>query len=246
MWPAKYLHKPNADWFSHLEELRQRLLISLLVFIAASIISYFFSSHLIEWLTWPLRRYNDTQLIFQKPYEAFLVHIQVAALAGVIFSSPILLTQLWCFISPGLYEREKKLFLSLIGITIALFLIGILFAFYVIIPWGLHFLLSYQTETVQPLLDIGAYFSFVIGMILAFGVLFDFPIIIFGLVKLGITNARDLAGARKIIIVLIFIAAALLTPSPDPLSQLALAIPLILLFELTLLVCRWSERRPAV
>jgi sec-independent protein translocase protein TatC len=115
-------------------------------------------------------------------------------------------------------------------------LAGAAFAYGVVIPWGLHFLLSFQTEGMKPLLGVGPYFSFLIGMILAFGVLFDFPIAIVGLVRLGVLQTARLKRGRRAVIVLILIASAVLTPSPDPVSQLLLAVPLLFLFEVSLFV----------
>ena len=133
--------------------------------------------------------------------------------------------------------------IPIIVVSLLLFLCGMCFAYYLVIPLGLHFLLSFQTESLRPLLAIGPYFSFLIGMILAFGVLFDFPVFVVGLVQLGITDSRTLSKARKTIIVCIFIAAAILTPSPDPVSQLLLAVPLLVLFEISLLIAKRIERR---
>ncbi len=231
------------DFFSHLEELRRRLIVSLIAFLAAAIVCYFFSHTLLDWLIEPLRRFQSAELFFQKPYEAFLTHLKVAAFAGFVLSSPLLFTELWFFISPGLYEREKKVLLPLIVTSILLFLLGTFFAYAIVIPWGLHFLLSFQTESLKPLLGVGAYFSFLIAMMLAFGAMFDFPVILIGLVQLKLVQTKTLAKSRKVIFVLILIAAAILTPSPDPASQLALALPLLLLFEASLATGRWLEKR---
>ncbi len=243
MWPEKFSLRHNSEFFLHLEELRQRLLFSLCVFFAAFVVSFYFSHALLDFLIGPLRAFNQSQIYFQEPYEAFLIHIQIAALAAFVISSPVLLTQMWVFIAPGLYEKEKKLFVPVIAASIALFLFGTWFAYQFAIPWGLYFLLSFQTESLRPLLRIGPYFSFLIGMVLAFGVLFEFPVVIIGLVKLGIVNTRALAKSRRIIIVVLFIVAAILTPSPDPFSQVLLALPLFLLFEGSLWIARCMERR---
>ena len=225
-----------SDFLSHLEELRRRLITILIVFSAAAALCYFFSHPLLDLLTAPLRRYGDVRLYFQKPYEAFLTHLKVAALGGFVLSSPVIFAQAWLFVAPGLYEKEKKVFLPVLFISIFLFLTGVLFAYFVIIPWGLAFLLSFQTESLRPLLGIEPYFSFLNGMILAFGVFFDFPVVLVGLVRLGVVRTQTLARARRSMIVFIFIAAAVLTPSPDPLSQILLAVPMVGLFEISLWV----------
>ena len=242
MWPAKFSPRLEPDFLSHLEELRRRLIVSLAAFFLFSIFSYFFSKQLLDFLTLPLNQFQQAQLFFQTPYEAFLTHLKVAAFAGFLLSSPILLTQGWFFVAPGLYPREKKIFLPLILVTCLLFLVGALFAYLVVVPWGLHFLLSFQTESLKPLLGISPYFSFLAGMVLAFGFVFDFPIVIISLVRLEIINTKKLANARKGIIVFLFFLAAVLTPSPDPISQLLLAFPLIFLFEISIFAARRMEK----
>jgi len=229
---------PN-EFLTHLEELRRRLILVLVVFCVATGVCYFFSQQLVDFFAEPLRRFQGTELYFQKPYEAFLTHIKVAAVAGLFFSSPVLLGQAWLFLAPGLYPDEKKIIFPLILASVLLFVGGAVFAYQAVIPWGLRFLLAFQTESLKPLIGIGPYFSFTLGMLLAFGVLFEFPIVILGLVQLGVVSPETLAKSRKVIILGIFVIAAVLTPSPDPVSQLLLAIPLFLLFEASL----WLARR---
>ncbi|MBN1689332.1 MAG: twin-arginine translocase subunit TatC [Candidatus Omnitrophica bacterium] len=240
------MRKPNVpleDFVSHLEEFRRRLLVSLLAFGGATVLCLFFSGQLLDFFIKPLQEYGDLQLFFQKPYEAFLTHLKVAALGGIFLASPIIFSQVWLFVAPGLYDSEKKILTPLILVSVLLFSSGAFFAYQVVIPWGLRFLLSYQTESLRPLLGVGPYFSFLMGTIIAFGVLFEFPIVMVGLVQLQIAQTKDLARSRRLIIVLIFVAAAVLTPSPDPVSQVFLAVPLMILFEISLWVCQWVEKR---
>lgn len=232
------------NFIPHLEELRRRLLICLAVFFATSIISYFFSHTLLEFFTQPLRNGPyPAGLIFQKPYEAFLIHLKVAAFAGFLISSPVLLFQGWLFVAPGLYEREKKIFLPIILISIILFWVGVIFSYVFVVPWALQFLLGFQTETLRPLLSVGPYFSFLTGMMAVSGVLFDFPVFMVGLVELGVVKIKTIIESRKLVIVLIFITAAILTPSPDPVTQLLLALPLLGLFEISLRMASLRERK---
>lgn len=232
------------NFIPHLEELRRRFLLCAAVFAVTSVISYFFSREILDFLTQPLSQSPyPAQLVFQKPYEAFLIHIKVAAFAGFLFSSPLLLWQLWLFVAPGLYEKEKMVFVPVVWISIALFWVGILFSYFFVVPWTLQFMLGFQTDTLRPLLTVGSYFSFLIGMLISFGVLFDFPVFMVGAVELGVVTTGALRRSRRIIIVLIFITAAVLTPSPDPLSQLLLALPLLVLFELSLWIARIRERK---
>lgn len=230
------------DFLPHLEELRKRIITCLLALSAASVVCYFFSKPILDFLIWPLRQYSSEPLVFQKPYEAFLIHIKVALFSGLILSSPIIFGQLWHFLAPGLYEKEKKLFLPVVIISAALFVIGVLFGHFLVMPWGLRFMLDFQTASLKPLISAGSYFSFLIGMLLAFGVLFDFPVIIVGLVELGVVKTAALRESRRAIVVIIFIVAAVLTPSPDPISQCLLAFPLWGLFEISLAVAAQREQ----
>lgn len=233
----------TPDFLNHLEEFRKRLIVSIAAFLLCSIAAYFFSHQILNFLIAPLKRFHPVDLVFQRPYEAFLIHIKAATIIGFLAASPVLFTQAWLFIKPGLYEHEKKLLTTLSLSSIVFFMVGAAFAYWVAIPYGLDFLLSYQTENLKPFIGVEAYFSFLTGMAAAFGLLFDFPIILIGLIKLRVIRTEAIAKARKPIIVVIFILAAVLTPSPDPISQLILAIPLMLLFELSLLGGRFLERR---
>lgn len=233
------------SYVPHLEELRRRLIVCAVFFLAATIASSFFSRQLLDFLTAPLHRFHVASLYFQKPFEAFVIHLKAAAFSGLILSLPVFFTQGWFFAAPGLYEREKRMFLPLIFISVLLFLAGAFFAYALVIPWGLQFLLGFETESLKPMLTSGPYFSFITTMLFAFGVLFDFPLVVVALTALGIVKVATLARIRRFVIVGIFIVAAILTPSPDPVSQLLLAVPLCLLFEISLLVGRFFEKRQA-
>ncbi|HTL47981.1 MAG TPA: twin-arginine translocase subunit TatC [Verrucomicrobiae bacterium] len=233
----------TPDFLSHLEELRKRILVSLFVFVACTVAAYFFSRQIVNFLIEPLHKQQNAQLVFQTPYEAFLTYVKVSAVTGLLLSLPVIFFEFWKFVSPGLYDREKKVILPLSFVCVLLFLAGVCFAYFLVIPFGLGFLLSFQTESLRPLIAIAPYFSFLLGMILAFGALFDFPVVLLGLIKLGVMKTETLASMRKLIVVGIFVVAAILTPSPDPVSQLLLAIPLVLLFEITLLIAGRIEKK---
>jgi sec-independent protein translocase protein TatC len=231
-----------SDFTPHLEELRRRALLCLAVFFLISFAAYFFARPLLDFLTQPIHGYPGAVLVFQKPHEAFLIHLRVAAFTGILLASPLFFIQGWLFVAPGLYEKEKRTFLPIIITTILLFFIGVLFSYYFVIPFGLKFLLGFGTESLRPMINVAAYFSFLTGMLLAFGLLFDFPVILIGLVSLGVVKTAVLSRSRKVIVVILFIAAAALTPSPDPLSQLLLAFPLWGLFEISLIIARIKEK----
>ena len=234
------------DFVSHLEELRRRLLWILFVFAAAAVLGFFWTQPLLHWAMQPLSLAGVKTLVFHKPHEAFAVTCQAAVGFAVALTFPFFLIQTWLFISPGLYVREKRLGLVLCFVLLILFFAGALFAYLAAIPFGLQFLLTFQSGSLQPLLTVEEYFSFVGSMLLIFGLLFDFPVAVYGLVRLGLVSLETLTGMRRVVMVVIFILAAVLTPSPDPVSQICLALPLLLLFELAILAAKLSRPKPLV
>lgn len=234
----------TADFISHLEELRHRIFIALSAFLTAWIVCYFFSRPLVEALIFPLKRYEDAQLVFQTPYEAFMTHLNVSALAGFGVSSPVIFAQIWGFLTPALYPSEKKIFFPLVLLSVFLFAAGFLFAYWVVVPVGLHFFLSFQTDSLKPLLSIGPYFSFLLWMTMVCGFMFDFPLVLLALIRLGVLPHKALIAMRKYVVVGIFIVAAVITP-PDPVSQIMVAGPLWFLFEACILLGKWFQpKRP--
>lgn len=151
--------------------------------------------------------------------------------------------ELWLFVAPGLHRREKKLAVLLISASTFLFLAGAAFAFWVLVPWGLGFFLGFQTDSLRPLLGINAYFSFLGGTVLASGLAFDLPVVILGLVRLGILNPEALRRARRFVIVLCFILAGVITPTTDPATQILLTLPLLLLYEGCVLLSGWAGKK---
>ncbi len=228
-----------ANFISHLEELRLRLIVTLAVFLCALIAGFIFADPLIAWLMRPLEAASPAGLVFHKPHEAFLIHVQAAAMLAVLTAIPVFMVQAWQFAAPGLYAHEKKTGIFVSAASAGLFIAGILFAYYAAAPWGLKFLLGFQSADLRPLLSAQDYFSFLGGLFAAFGLLFVFPVLIVGAVRLGIVSPEVLARSRRVAVLVIFVVAAILTPSPDPASQILLALPLLLLFEGSL----WFSRR---
>ena len=220
-------------FLDHLEELRSRLLKSILVVFIATIICYFFSEEIMTFLTYP---YPD-KLIFLAPTESFIVHIKISLFAGIFLSLPILFYQLWQFVVPGLLEKEKVYVPLIVIFSTFFFLIGAAFCYSVIIPFGLKFLLGWQTENLVPSVTIKEYLKFVTMLILVFGIVFELPLLSFFLTKMGILTPYFLRKNRRYGIVLTFILAAILTP-PDFVTQLLLAGPLILLYEVSIIVSK--------
>ncbi len=231
----------EGTFFEHLDELRRRLWSVVIVFLASAGGALFYADKLLEFAVAPVRS-ETTALYFFTPSDAFTVKIKLALLAGLLISSPVILGQFWLFISPAMHKNEKKAVLPLVILTSLLFLAGAAFSFWKVVPVTLHFLLSMQTEWMRPMLSVSEYLSFLTMMVVAFGLAFNFPVFILIPVIAGILNAKMLNQFHRQVVVLIFIAAAILTPGPDIASQLMLAVPLIVLFELSLLGAVIIER----
>lgn len=232
----------DLNIFDHLEELRKRLIVSLISVGALSVLSFFSSDVLIKLIVAPAMRYIYS-LYFFSPYEAFMTKIKVSIVTGLVLSLPVIFYQLWLFVSPGLYPKEKKLVLPLVIISSVLFLIGVLFSYYLVIPFALSFFLNFQTGTLAPLISIGSYLSFFLSLVLIFGFLFDIPVVLIGLIVLGVIKTEFLKAQRKITIVAIFILAAVLTPTVDLFTQCVLAVALWMLFEFSIWVGAQIEKK---
>lgn len=218
----------------HLEELRRRLIIALVVLGVATVLSFLFVDRLLAFLIRPVGR-----VVFLAPTEAFFVRVKVALLAGVFLSLPVFLYQIWRFVSTGLTPTERRYGLWLLPPAFILFVGGALFALVAIIPVGVRFLLNYQVPGVlEPMISIGAYTSFVTAFLLAFGLVFELPIVLIFLTKIGLVTPAWLAARRRYAIVIIVGAAAVLTPGGDVFSQLLMAIPTYLLYEVSIWIAR--------
>ena len=221
---------PPLTFFGHLEELRRRIFISLAAVLGGTLAGTFFSDRALRVFLRPIRD-EIGRAYFFSPAEALVVKLKVAMLLGLLLAAPVLFWQFWQFISPALFHQEKKIFLALVGVTSALFLFGAYFCFYGVLPTALKFLVGMRSDYLAPMISITEYVSFLSGMALAFGVAFNLPVVILGLVKVGALNSKMLSHYQRHAIVLIFIVAAVLTPGPDIASQLMLAVPLFILFE---------------
>jgi sec-independent protein translocase protein TatC len=217
---------------AHLEELRKRLIYSFLSVGVAFGISYAYIKEIVEILMRPLVRAlpAGSSLVFTAVPEAFFTYLKAALLAGVFFSSPFILYQIWAFVSPGLYEREKKYIYPYLFVSTTFFVAGALFCYLIVFPVVFRFFLSFATNDIRPLPAIKEYLTFTIKLLLAFGLLFQWPALILFLSRMGVVSSRALAKNRKYAILGIFVAAAVLTP-PDLVSQLLLAGPLLVMYE---------------
>lgn len=224
----------------HLEELRARLLWAVAAFAAATMLSLLFVERILNALIRPVGR-----VVFLAPTEAFFVRLKVAALAGVFLSLPVILYQIWRFVAVGLTRTERRYTLSLLPASMLLFVGGAAFAFFTILPIGVRFLLSYQTGALVPMISVGAYTSFATAFVLAFGLVFQLPIVILFLARLGVVTPATLAAGRRYAILAIVVASAVLTPGTDVFSQLLMAVPTYLLYEASIWVARIFVPRAA-
>lgn len=227
------LDDPELPVVEHLIELRRRLIYSLCALAAASAASYRWSGEILSWLARPAGG-----LVFSAPAEAFYMRLKIAGAAGLVLTLPFVLHQAWLFVAPALERRMRPLALRLIPLSYVLFLLGASMALFVVVPAALKFLLSYGSEDVRPLLTLGAYLGFVVQLTVAFGVVFQLPLVLAFLNKAGIVSRAWLSAKRPYLYLGAFLGAALLTPGPDVFSQLALALPAVALLELTLLFLR--------
>jgi len=234
--------------FQHLEELRTRLLICCLAVGIGFVVSYFFSSRIFEILMMPWIRAmpagQPAKLIYTAPHEAFFVYMKVSFIAGTILGAPVILWQIWKFVAPGLYENEKRYMLPVILFSSFCFISGVLFGYFVVIPVAFRFFASFSSEYITPMLRTTEYLSFANKMLLSFGIAFEMPVFAFFLAKMGVLSADFLKRKRKWAIVLIFIAAAVLTPSPDVVSQLLMALPLLVLYEGSVWIVYFFGEKP--
>jgi len=225
------------SFLGHLEELRHRLIKSIASVLLLSIVFYFFSERVIDYLTIPV-----SVTYFTSPTEAFSIRIKLSLILGLMASIPLVLYQIWKFVVPGLTKKEVKYVFPVVFFSSLFFLGGASFCYFLVLPLGIKFLLGFQTERLLPLIKIGDYVSFVAWMVLAFGLVFQLPILTFFLGKIGLVSSLTLRKGRKYAFLGILILAAVLTPSPDVFSQLLLAIPLYVLYEVSIIVVRITAK----
>jgi sec-independent protein translocase protein TatC len=239
----------------HLIELRQRMLKSVVALFVAFIVCFFFAEYLYAYLTQPLAdilasRRDDPRMIFTALTEVFFTYVKVAFFAGAFISCPIFLTQLWLFVAPGLYKKERHALLPFLAATPILFFIGGALVYYVIFPLAATFLIGFEVPRGEGVLAIeleakvGEYLSLIMKLIFAFGLCFQLPVLMTLLARVGLATSAGMAAKRKYAIVAVFVVAAVLTP-PDPISQISLAVPIILLYEISIYMAKMVERKKA-
>lgn len=232
---------------SHLEELKTRLIRVLIAVGIGFGVCYLFKDWSFRIITKPLVEAMPAQssLIFTGLPEAFFIHMKIAFFASLLITAPYTLFEIWRFVSPGLYRNEKKYVFPFIFFSSLLFGSGVLFGYFVALPPAFVFFVSFSTDVLKPMISFLEYLDLTLKFLLAFGLCFEMPVFMFFLAKLGIVNAKMLSKQRRYAILIIFIAAAILTPSPDAFSQILMAIPLMVLYEVSIFVTKFARKKKA-
>jgi sec-independent protein translocase protein TatC len=251
---AEDIDDTRMPLLDHLVELRRRLIYSFLALIVLFFVSYFFSEDIFRFLVQPYADLVEGQanrrMIFTALHEAFFTYIKVAAFSALFFGFPIFASQLWLFVAPGLYRNEKGAFLPFLIATPILFIMGGAMVYYIVMPLAFKFFLSFESVggdgalPIQLEAKVDQYLSLAMRLIFAFGVSFELPVLMTLLARVGMVSAAGLADKREYAMVLAFVAAAILTP-PDVISQIMLAVPIIILYEISILSAKFVERQRA-
>jgi sec-independent protein translocase protein TatC len=245
---VKDIDDTKQPLLEHLIELRRRLLWSLATLVLCFFVCFYFAKDIFAVLVQPLLKAGQGRLIYTDIFEAFFTQVKVSLFAALMLAFPVIATQLWRFVAPGLYAREKKAFLPFLLMTPVFFAGGACFAYFVAMPWALHFLLSYQGDVggvhQEALPGVGNYLTFVTRFLFGFGAAFLLPILLMILERAGIVTREQLAGSRRYAIVGSAAVAAVLTP-PDVVSMLMLLVPLYSLYEFAILAIRITHWRAA-
>lgn len=233
------------SFLEHLEELRSRLIRAAIAIGIGFGVCIVFGERVFSVFAAPITKLlpKDSSLVFTSLPDPFFVYLKVAFITGIFLALPYVLYQVWLFVRPGLLEKEKKLALPFIVVSTLLFYIGAVFAYFIVFPAAFQFFLSYETAELKPMISIRDYVSLVMLLMLAFGAIFETPVVIVVLGLLGLVDSSFLKKGRRYFIVLAFVIAALLTPTPDVINQTLMAIPLILFYELGIHVLRLIEQK---
>ena len=243
----------QASFVEHLTELRSRLIKSIIYLFIFFLICYLYSEEIYSFLLAPYSNAvrddeSSRRMIFTALQETFITYLKVSFFAAMFVASPIILTQIWKFIAPGLYKNEKKALLPYLIATPILFLLGGMLVYYLIMPLAIKFFLSFETTSqvtnlpIQLEAKVNEYLSLIMRLIFAFGISFQLPVLLSLLARVGFVDSNYLRKRRKYVIVIIFAIAAVLTP-PDPITQIGLGIPLLILYELSILSVQIIEKR---
>ncbi len=223
----------------HLTELRKRLIYSSVVLIVSIFVSYSFSEMIVKYI---IDIAPNINFVFIAPAELLLSYVKIAVISGFVVSAPFLILQIWIFVSPGLKKKEKRTIATSLFVGGIFFIAGVVFAFLVVLPIMLQFFMGFQIEEIEEMISFSSYLTFVINTLLSFGIIFELPIIMVILTRFRIISVSFIKKNRKYTILIIFIVAAILTP-PEVITQILLAVPMILLFEVGVLFASIVERK---
>lgn len=210
----------------HLGELRRRIVISVMAIVVGTIVAYGYVDELMKFVTAPAGK-----LYFMSPAEGFFAYLKLAVFAGLMLALPVVLWQVWAFVAPALTSGEKKWAIIMVPGSVLLFFSGVAFAYLLVWPAAVKFFLGFGSETLQPMLSLGQYLSFLLSFILPFGIIFNLPLALLVLARMGIISSAFLAKQRKVMIVVAFIVGGIITPTPDIFSQTMMAVPILVLYE---------------
>jgi len=229
---------------SHLDELRSRLIKCFIAVGVGFVASYGFKEVLFNILARPLMKVMDQgdHLIFTGLPEAFFTYLKVALLSGIMLGSPVILYQFWMFVAPGLYKKERRMMVPIVILSSFFFISGALFGYFIVFPWGFKFFLGFATESIRPLPSMKEYLAFSAKLLLAFGLVFELPMVLTFLARLGIVSVDFLKRNRKYALLLFFAGAAILTP-PDVVTQVMMAVPLMLMYEISIIGARFFGKK---
>lgn len=233
--------EPSLSLTEHLEELRSRIFWSIAAWMVASVACYAFVPRFLDF-TRDRFLNKDVHLIFTRPTEAFIAYLKVAMVAGIFVASPILLYHFVMFIAPGLKPTEKRWLFRLVPVSIVLFVSGCTFAFYIVLPVTMEFFLSFSTAALNPMFQVGDFLGFTTGLLLLCGASFQLPLVLFFAALAGIVNSRQLREGRRYAIFFSALIAAVATPTPDAFTMSVVALPIWILFEISVIVIRVSGR----
>jgi len=238
----------KSPFTEHLGELRDRLVRSFIAVGIGFAGAYFFKEKLFEFLTAPLvtamGENANTKMIFTGLPEAFFTYLKVSLLTGIILATPVLFYEFWMFVSPGLYRTEKKYFLPIVLLSVFFFLLGSSFGYFVVFPYGFKFFLGFATDTIHAMPSMKEYLSFASKMLLAFGFVFELPLVLTFMARMGLVTVPFLQKNRKYALLLFFVGAALITP-PDEVTQVMMALPLMILYEISIIGARVFGKKAA-
>ena len=243
--PALMHEDDKLPFTSHLEELRNRLIRCFIAIAVGFAIAYLFKEKLFDILTRPLiqvMEQGDT-LIFTGIPEAFFTYLKVSLLAGILLAVPVITYEFWMFVAPGLYQKERRMMLPIVLISSVFFVGGALFGYFIVFPYGFDFLLGFATENLRPLPSMKEYLSFSAKLLIAFGFVFELPLVLTFLARLGLVTVPFLKKNRKYALLLFFVGSALLTP-PDVVTQIMMSVPLMILYEISIIGARIFGRKP--